>query len=1063
MKKLFLSLTMLCVTLCAVADKGAMVLTSPPLFQLNAVSPNGKWACGTTGDGVYTILQGVLWNLETGEFTHLSSIDQSGANDVADDGTVVGYFTDYSMSGNGNGVSVAGYYKDGEWKAFDNTTLRGVSSFGGEAYSISADGRQAVGYAMKGGDYIPVKWEDGQLELIYKYEHGDGICYAISRDGQYASGWAYTPDFEGDLNRTIALWTDEDVQYLSPGPTFVEAGRAFSPDNTWLLCDSFGKRFIYNTKTFGKIKLEWYSPDCWGQSISYVSNSGLVLGGEEFRSEYGGGNVGLVWIDGQPQLLTDWLKETHNVEIDLTEHSIVRGVDMSDDGKVIAALDYPRSAGGSWASVVVLLDREVDYCPPVALKATKERGVNNVRLTWNEPLMNATNVIGYNIYRDGQLIIEGTSERAYIDPVPSKGTYTYTVSALYEGSDEEFVESEQSTAVTIEVGEDVANPVRNIESHGICYNDLMLHWITPESNLPSVSYFDATEQTAGFGGGLISFSTAIRIPFDIVNNYADNFMVSRVSFMPRNTEAIYTIKVYVNNVEKASQTVDNAQLEYGNMNTFDLNTPVSFKENDDILVAIDVDASHFTAASNDVIGMCYGDVVTGYSDLLRQLVEPEYYSLNQSSIESGLGEMPVCWAITAVFAPIGENGTPSIDSDLLVGYDVYRDNQLLGSATTTYYTDNNVPTGRHTYGIVAKYNNGSESLPANHDINFQPKVEALPAIEDVTIYADLNFYEASWDTPVNNDRTIISYANGDRVGNGMTMAGATELIEYTVAHEYPASFFKWYEGYNIEALRFYPCDEALFAIALEVNDIDQEMIVLGEMNAEDGYTLDAWNTIKLSKPYKIQTGDVVRVKLICSDVDPTTKPIRMDNSVGSTSFSDLYSWDYSHFSSAHIDGGLSGSWMLGMVITNDNTDLLPVKGYHVVVDGVIANEELISDTHFRMEDVALDPDNAHRMRINAVYDVDGGIEVKGELIIFNIMAGVEEITIDRVKVYPNPATSYINVEGDCDRLSLIDMSGRTVAESENNEINVTSLPTGNYLLNVYRNDAVETVKVVIAR
>ena len=1064
MKRLSIICALLMLAMTSFADKGAMVLTGPDLLQVNAVSPNGKWACGNVGDGTYTIIQGVLWNLQTGEITYLSSADESSANDVADDGTVVGSYTNYTLSGNGTGVEVAGYYKDGVWTAFENSTIPGISRHGGTVYAISRDGRSAVGYVMKGGDFVPAKWEDGYLKLIYKYEYGDGMCYTISDDGRYASGWAYTPDSEGDLNRTIALWTDTTVEYLSPAPTFVEAGRHFSPDNSWLICDSFGYRFIYNLNTKEKVTLEWYSPDCWGQNVCYVDNNGYALGGETFQSADGsGGTYGIIWIDGKPQILTNWLKTTYNVVIDTEEHNLFRGVDMSDDGKVIATLDYPRAAKGAWSSTIILLDREVDFCPPVALKAEKIRGINSVRLTWNEPLMNASNVIGYNLYRDGVKVLEGVNELAYIDAVPAEGVYNYSVTALYEGENDDFIESEHSVTCTINVVAEPANPVSNIVTHSVNYNDLKLRWLSPKSNLPAVTYFDAEQTTAGFGGGLVSFSSAIRMPLDVVANYADKFCLARVSFMPRHPEAIYTIKVYVNNVEKVSQTVDNALLVYNNMNTFDLNTPVQFGEYDDIVVAVDIDASHFTAASNDVIGMSYGNVVSGYSDLLRQLVEPEYYSLNQSNIDAGYGEMPVSWAITAIFAPMGEDGKPMIDCDILQGYDVYRDNNLLGTVESNSYFDQNIPRGEHTYGVAARYADGSVANPTTININFQPKTEALSAIDNVTVTSDLTFVSARWNAPLNNDKTVLSYANGKNTGRGMLMAGATELIEYTVAHEYPASYFEWYEGYNIEALRFYPTGEAVFAIALEVNGIDHELIVLGEMGEKDGYTLNTWNTVKLSQPYKIEPGNIVRVKLVCSEVDPTTYPICMDNSVGSSMYTDLYSWDYSHFSSAHIDGGLSGSWMLGMVVSNDNTEVLPVKGYNVLLDGEQLNNELVATTQFRKDGLTLADGSTHRLRVNVVYDVEDEREVEGQQVIFNVTAGIEDIIIDRVKVYPNPATSFIAVEGETDKLELIDLSGRTVATSMDGTIDVTTVPVGSYLLNIYRKDDMHTVKVVVAR
>lgn len=1051
MKKLSTLLMAFLAVISVFAEKGTMIISSPTSFQVLAVSPNGKWACGVSGDGISSTEKGVLWNMETGEMTYLSTTGSSVAYDVSDDGTVVG-------SG--------GYYKDGAWHRFDNSAFPGAG--GGTHFAISKDGRYVAGYVMMGGDYAPAKWVDGKLAVIYPYDNGVAQCYAISDDGQYAAGWGYTTTGDAPLNRTIALWTDTTVEYLSKRASFAEAGRHFSSDNSLLLCEAMGHKFVYNLNTKEKLELPFYSLDCSNQILCYVNNDGVVLGGEEmFNNLTGQSDVyGYVYDDGKAWDMNQWLKEKHNVEIDPQQYKIYRGVQMSEDGKVIAMLAYTLQNGAltaDYVSLVVMLDREVDICPPVTLTAEKIRGVNKVRVTWKEPMMNAANVLGYNLYRDNQLIVEGISEMAYIDEVPAEGTYSYTATALYEGEGDEFVESEHSVPVTINVVDEPINKARNIETHAVNYNDLKLRWGAPESNLPSLTYFNSEGTISGFGGGLVSFSAAIRLPYDIVNNYAESHVIARVAFMPRNPEARYTIKVYVNGDERVSQPVDNATLSYNNMNTIDLDTPITFNGIDNILVAVDVDATSFSAASNDVIGMSYGEVVTGYSDLLRQLVEPEYYSLNQSSLDAGYGEMAISWAISAIFAELDANGKPNVECDILDGYDLYRNNELISTTEQAHYYDENLASGFYTYGVAARYADGSVAEPTTFNVNFRPKSEVLTAVDNVDIEADINYVNASWEAPRDNDATVISHAGSSSSGRGITRTGATDLIEYTVAHDYSNDYFDWYEGYYIESLRFYPTAEATFAIALEVNGIDYDFIVLNGLDEEGGYTLNTWNNVKLTTPYQITNSNSIRIKLVCSDVDPSTYPICTDRGRTIGGVSDLYSWDYSRFSSANADGGVTGSWMLGMNINNGSSQLLPVKGYNVELNGEQLNDALVTETSYQNENLSLKNGSTNRMRVNTIFDVEGEPEVKGSQIYFNVQASVERIEIDRVKVYPNPATSYITVEGECERVVLLDMSGRIVAETSADVVDVTSLPVGSYLLNIYRESDVETVKVLIVR
>ena len=1070
MKKLSILFAALLVAVSAVAEKGAMFLTSPESFQVMSMSPNGKWACGVYGDGT-SILQGILWNLESGEITYLSTIDESLAMGVNDEGVVCGGYTDYTMHAAGLGMYVAGFYKDGVWTALDNTTMEdeGIYVFGSEAYAISADGRTIVGYvqtASSDSKIAPARWVDGKLDKIFTYD-GAGTCYAITRDGSKAGGWGYQADVDGDMNRSAAVWEGDNVQYLSPVPTAFEAVRAFSPDGKKVLCESFGHKFTYDFETQEKIELPWIHPACWKQTLSYISNDGLVLGGEEFQDDATGasGRYGYVYDPQTAKAVrfNDWMKEQYNVEIDANSFLVSCAVSMSDDAKTFAVYGYPMNNGamtGMWASMVIKLDQEVTYCAPSGLKAEKLLGVNNVRLTWGLPMMNAANVLGYNVYRGEEKLAELSADLlAYMDVNVADGEYAYAVTALYEDENGEIVESEKSAPAKVVVAKDPLNKVQNIEFKSANYNDLRLRWNAPASNLPSIAYYDIEGTKTGFGGGVVSFSLAIKLPTDMVEIYSRTHTISRVGFFPINEEAIYTIRVMVDGVDKSVKTLDTNALTLGEVNIIDLDTPVEFESLSDILVVVDVDASNFSIASNEVLGGIYGQVIAGYSDLLRQASEPEFYSLYEASKASGY-EMPITWIISAI---LSETGTTAA-SDVVLGYDIYRDGEKIASVEEQNFMDEDLSEGTYEYGIVAKYQQG-ESEAATIAINQVNKVESLKSISEIEVEAGTSEMAAFWEAPLENDESVVSYAVGQNTGRGMSMSGATELIEYTVAHAYPYSVLNWYEGYTVDALRFFPNSEATFAIALEVNGVDHEMVVLGQVGEENGYVLNTWNNIRLENPYTLKNGDYIRVKLLCTDVDPSTYPIALDDQVGAMGVSDLYCWDYyGEYSSVLSDGGYSrGNWMLGMLVSNNSTELLPVKGYNVMLDGEVA-AEMLTENVFKTEGYNWNDGSTHRIKVNTVYEFAGEeVVAEGSQVVFNVKAGVENVEINLVNVYPNPATSYINVEGAVEKVALYDMNGRLVAETTANTLDVTALAAGNYLLNITNNGNVRTVKVVIVR
>lgn len=84
------------------------------------------------------------------------------------------------------------------------------------------------------------------------------------------------------------------------------------------------------------------------------------------------------------------------------------------------------------------------------------------------------------------------------------------------------------------------------------------------------------------------------------------------------------------------------------------------------------------------------------------------------------------------------------------------------------------------------------------------------------------------------------------------------------------------------------------------------------------------------------------------------------------------------------------------------------------------------------------------------------------------VSGINEIAEGEVSVYPNPATTVINVaNAEGAQVSVFDMSGRMVANVEsanaNEAINVANLAKGMYIVRIVDGQNVTTKKVSIAR
>ena len=145
---------------------------------VQAVSDNGRYAVGYDE---LTTNASFIWDRETKEFVDVFGVDEEGnmaqgyscaLQDVADDGTAVGYYQDATL-----GI-VPGIYKDGTWTPLP--TLVEKNSAAVSAMCISPDGSliggQVSGHIATsdalpgqtietGGATVPVLWRDGMWQV----------------------------------------------------------------------------------------------------------------------------------------------------------------------------------------------------------------------------------------------------------------------------------------------------------------------------------------------------------------------------------------------------------------------------------------------------------------------------------------------------------------------------------------------------------------------------------------------------------------------------------------------------------------------------------------------------------------------------------------------------------------------------------------------------------------------------------------------------------------------------------------------------------------------------------
>lgn len=1025
-KKLFAVLALLCTALSPVAADN-VILTSPEFYEVYDMSPNGKWACGGFND-FNNIYHAFRWNLETGE-TELLGSSESNAFGVNDDGIVSGEFLDTQVFASGAEVNMPGYWKDGSWHHLEmpEGNINSGVGYGG----ISADGHYVTGVVEVDGVYTPFIWKDGKIYRRLEAPF-DAVTYCISPDGQAAGGWAY-PEHDGKPgNRCAAYWQpDGQLKFLSSYEAAWCAAQKFSPDGKKILFwggwnmnmnEAPKLAAIYDIETGTTDSIPSLSEA--GFSVRGISNNGTVVG----EMEFSGG--GIIYKDGKT---TDIIEYLESKGVDLSS------VDIASEGGRLAifsvsaisadasriAIQYNDTQGAN-RTMIVMFDQEAGEVAPINVTAKQMQDINTVCLTWQKGLL-AGDVLGYNVYRDGtKLNEEPIREMKYYDNVMVEGTYTYTVAAVY--NDTEKVSDEVFVTVN---AKSVSKPQTVfVRQKGV--NSARMQWLEPETNFINRTYVDMeTANLQGFGVTTdMSFEVAVNFDKADIANYAGN-KVTKVQFYPMSTDATdWKLNLYTRNGDDGSLQLLMSQnitqpLNDRKFNTVALDTPLDLPDGD-LIVGISV-----TAPVGMVFGMDYGRSEAGYSDLLRQSVESDFFSITEMSSSTSTPYI-TSWLMNVVLEP--ENA--STDVDKVESYTIYADGNVVGETTELGYTVDALADGEHTLGVSATYADGKTSDAVSAALNVAANYKAVERV-DVAI-DEKNGLDASWTVPSDDDETFLTYASGEAAGRA-PIGPADYNYGLMASVIFTPSMLKSYNGYRINAFRFYPTADALFTFYLQKNDEDIYTLDV------DDYVLGQWNTVELPDEVLVDETAEYRLVLDCYDVTPEQPALAVDKTTEHQFYSDAYSLDGTYWSSIS-ETGIHGNWMLGWVMADKNGKPLTVSGYDVNIDGVKKNQDMLTDTKFSY-DFGTEAAGTHSISVDTYYP-SVAESVKGTVTMFTIKndpSGISNSTVETIRL--RLGENYLRVEGDGVRtVTAYSLSGAKAASVKGNTLNITGLVPGVYVI-----------------
>ncbi len=339
--------------------------------------------------------------------------------------------------------------------------------------------------------------------------------------------------------------------------------------------------------------------------------------------------------------------------------------------------------------------------------AAARRGV--VTLTWDAPEKGT--VEAYRVFRDN-VLIEETTGLQYVDNNLTATVATYKVDVLYaDGLYSPFATS--TVRVPANKIESVTPQVEGQEVTLTWELDDMLTRMNPDIGTAMDNVL-----ITSVSGGTMEFAqlfTAAEL-----KTYA-GYVIEELSFCPFSSqrEVSYKLRVYRAEPGGTPEVASERNVtEYGSgaWRTLKLPTPVEIEPGYDYYIGFAAESSiGYVAVVCDgttldegkgnlacVDGEWSGNMLEG-NIFLYATLQPH----TPGAADFVKGEQP---EFNPDFDPVADTAYP-------LGFNVYRDNELVGFTSTGIFIDEAAGTGRHVYSISCLYEGDNESRPAETTVN----------------------------------------------------------------------------------------------------------------------------------------------------------------------------------------------------------------------------------------------------------------------------------------------------------------------------------------------------------
>ena len=222
-------------------------------------------------------------------------------------------------------------------------------------------------------------------------------------------------------------------------------------------------------------------------------------------------------------------------------------------------------------------------------------------------------------------------------------------------------------------------------------------------------------------------------------------------------------------------------------------------------------------------------------------------------------------------------------------------------------------------------------------------------------------------------------------------------------------------------------------------------VVTQEIESFEG---NAWNTFALSTPLQITDEDTLLFGIEVAEHDPLSFPLSSDNIQGITGKSNAFSEDGGAIWQTLADWDFPYNWLIigNVRETAAASERTPhILGYEVYRGDVKINTGLTFGQTFVDTTLPSGEEACYKVK---TYSIFGGTSDFSDEGCLSIVDAIPFVPAENIVIYPNPASEWIQVDGDFSSLTLFDLNGRKVLESKESPMKIKSLNAGTYVVEI---------------